>query len=496
VILILADDLGWKDVGYAGAEFFETPNIDKLAAQGMKFDSAYSGRPNCSPTRGCLMSGTYTPRHHIYTPGGRSKGKTAYMRLLVPARGLKKKNLAAKAEAQFPVSNSLNPSYVCIPEVLKPAGYATTRLGKWHLGNDTQGFDVSSSDGKRGPNGDCYGVVGVTKQLTDRALRFIETNRERPFFVYLSFWHVHAPHQAAPHAVAKYQSKLNNIPRERRRNFDPAYAAQVEAVDISVGRVMAKVDELGLGKNTLIIFTSDNGGTSRCSQLAPLRGEKGSLFEAGVRVPACMRWTGAIQPNSICHTPITSVDFLPTFASLASATLPTSQPADGVDLSPLLRGKPIAERSIFWHYPLYLEGEGLTIHLPGGKTYSWRGVPAASLRRSDWKLIKFFEDDSVALYNLKDDPGEKKDLSQAMPAQAAALRKELEAWIANTQAPVPKQRNPECVLESNTRPPRAEKARRQRESGRTNETNHPHAAAGDWAGNPWHGGRARPAGQT
>ncbi len=446
IVFIMADDLGWKDVAYAGAEFFKTPYIDRLAAQGMTFSAAYSGGPNCSPTRACLMSGMYTPRHHIYTPGGRSKGNVRYMRLLVPATQRNNRALAKKAAAQFPITNSLRPEFVCIPEVLKTAGYVSARLGKWHLGDDTQGFDLSSADGKGGSGGTFYGDVDVAEQLTDRALQFIEDNRDGPFFLYLCHWDVHSPHRARQQVVSKYQKQLQQIPVEHRRNFSPVYAAMIEAVDTSVGRVVAKVDELGLAKSTLIIFISDNGGLPRVSQLRPLRGQKGSLFEAGVRVPACMRWTGRIRAKTTCDTPITSVDFLPTFASLASAKLPTSQPVDGTDISPLLSGGSIPERSIFWHYPLYLQGRGLTIDVPGGKTYSWRGFPSTSMRRGEWKLIEFHEDNSVALYNLNQDPGEEHNLVDDFPDRGASLRAELDAWQSATEAPVPTLPNPQCIL--------------------------------------------------
>ncbi len=445
IIFILADDLGWQDVGYMGADFFETPNIDRLADQGMRFTAAYSGGPNCAPTRACLMSGTYTPRHHIYTPGGKAKGNSKYMRLLVPVKARKDKQLAKKASAQFPINNSLDPATVCIPEVLGKAGYRTARLGKWHLGKDTQGFDVSSANGKGGPDGSFYGNVDVAQQLTDRGLKFIEDNRDGPFFLYLAHWDVHTPHRASKDVVRKYQSKLDKIPKRQRGNFNPVYAAMIEAVDQSVGRIVAKVDELGLAENTLIVFTSDNGGLPSVSQLDPLRGQKGSLFEAGVRVPACIRWIGRIKPDTVCDTPITSVDFLPTFTKLAGGQLPT-QNVDGVDITPLLFGDSIPERSIFWHYPLYLQGKGLTINVPGGKTYSWRGFPSTSLRRGAWKLIEFHEDDSVGLYHLNDDPEEQNNLAAKMPDRVAQLRAELDAWQKKTNAPIPTVPNPECVL--------------------------------------------------
>ncbi|MBI1372349.1 MAG: sulfatase-like hydrolase/transferase [Phycisphaera sp.] len=447
LIFILTDDLGWQDVGFAGAQFFETPNIDHLASQGMVFTAAYSGGPNCSPTRACLMSGMYTPRHHIYTPGGKSKGDPKYMALLVPAIGQKDKKLAKQADGEIEITNNLDPKFVCIPEVLKPAGYTSARLGKWHLGDDTQGFDLSSSNGKDGPNQHHYGDPDVAEQLTDRAVQFIEDNKDKPFFLYLPHWDVHAPHRARKDVVAKYQAKLDKIPAAERRNFNPTYAAMIEAVDKSVGRVVAKVDELGLTNNTLIIFSSDNGGLPQVSQLDPLRGQKGSLFEGGVRVPMCMRWPGVIQPGSTCDTPVTSVDFLPTFAALTGAKLPTTQPVDGTDISPLMRGQTLPERSIFWHYPLYLQGKGLTINIPGGKTYSWRGFPSTAMRHGDWKIVEFLEDNSVALFNLKDDPGEFRNLAASMPDLARQMHEELNAWQASTSAPIPKTKNPLCVLE-------------------------------------------------
>ena len=224
------------------------------------------------------MTGTYTPRHHIYTPGGKAKGNSKYMRLLVPVKGREDKKLEKKAAAEFPITNSLDPDFVCIPEVLGQAGYRTARFGKWHLGKDTQGFDLSSANGKGGPDGSFYGNVDVAEQLTDHAVKFIEENRNGPFFLYLSHWDVHTPHRARQDIVKKYQSKLNKLPVVRRRNFSPVYAAMIEAVDQSVRRVVAKVDELGLAEKTLIVFTSDNGGLPKVSQLDPLRGQKGSLF--------------------------------------------------------------------------------------------------------------------------------------------------------------------------------------------------------------------------
>lgn len=445
IIFIMADDLGWKDVGYAGAEFFETPNIDAFARKGMRFDAAYSGGPNCAPTRACIMTGTYTPRHSIYTPGGKAKGKTSYMKLLVPAVSRKDKKLAEQAKQEFPILNDLDPRFVCIPEVLRSAGYASARIGKWHLGNDVQGFDLSTSDGKGSMKDNFYGDIDVAEQLTNRALRFIEENRQKPFFLYLTHWDVHGPLRARDAVVAKYQKKLAALPEDKRRNFNAVYAAMIEAVDTSVGRIADRIDELGLGENTLIVFTSDNGGIASVSQLDPLRGEKGSLFEAGVRVPCAMRWTGRIKPGSACATPITSVDYLPTFARLGEVKLPEGQAVDGVDLSPLMEGRAIVDRGIFWHYPLYLEGRGLGLVMADGKKHSWRGFPSTSMRRGNWKMIEFHESDTVALYDLSKDPGEQQDLSASLAEVTTKLRAEIDAWQAATKAPVPSTPNPEYI---------------------------------------------------
>jgi len=459
IIFIMADDLGWQDVGYVGAKLFETPNIDKLAAEGISFSRAYSSGPNCAPTRASLMSGLYTPRHGIYTPGGKSKGDPKHMRLLVPAKDRKDVELEKKASEQVKSIKGLKSSFICIPEVLKKSGYVSARFGKWHLGTDTQGFDISSSDGLSGEelhNKSWYGDIDVAENLTTRSLQFMVEHRDKPFFLYLSHWDVHVPWKARKNVIDKYQAKMdamspaelnelkNLIPGYKEENV-PVYAAMVEAVDISVKRVVAKVKELGLEKNTIIIFTSDNGGTT-ISQLAPLRGTKGSLFEAGVRVPACASWTGQIKPGSTSDTPISSVDFLPTLAKLAEAPLPTRQPVDGTDISPIFFGEQIKERSLFWHYPLYLNGLGLEFQTPNG-THSWRGFPSTSLVRGNYKMIQFLEDKSFALYDLSKDPGEENNILDELPEIASQLKKEITNWQKNVNAPIPSIPNPECILE-------------------------------------------------
>ena len=437
IVFILADDMGWSDMAFNGGKehkhFYEAPHLDRLAASGMVFSRAYSGGPNCLPTRSCLLSGMYTPRTQIWTPGGLSKGPTNKMRLLVPRKGDQQGNV-------FASKTELEPSVVSIAEVLNDAGYATGRFGKWHVGKDNQGFDVSDYNGKGAASGKFYGNIDVHQWLADASCRFIESHKEEPFFLYLAHWDVHAPIKAREDVKAKYKSKLQSSQWDRKWN--PTYAAMIEAVDKSVGKVQAKLDELGLAENTLFIFSSDNGGTP-VTTMKPLSGAKGALYEGGVRVPTCMAWPRVIKPGTTCDTPITSVDFMPTFADLALAKLSNDQPVDGTSIAPLLRGDKIDERSIFWHYPLYLSGtgEGRVVPVFGTSANFWRAVPASAMVRGDWKLIHFFEDNSIRLYNLADDISELNNLAEAKPDVAAKLFSELSAWQSSTSAVIPTQQN-------------------------------------------------------
>jgi arylsulfatase A-like enzyme len=435
IVFVLADDLGAHDVGFAGAKFFETPNLDRMAAEGMIFDRAYTCGPNCAPTRGCLISGMYTPRHHIYTPGRLSKGPVEFMKLLVPAR-------KARSSVSYPPSKSaLDPSVVSFAEVLKTQGYVTGHFGKWHVGPDAQGFDVTSSNGKPGLKRRHYGNIHVADKLTDAGLAFIDENKDRPFFLYLSHWDVHTPIRAKPEVVAKYRQKL----AKTGGKHNVTYAAMIEAVDKSVGRLRDRIRALNL-KNTVFIFSSDNGGLPRVSSNAPLHGGKGSLFEGGIRVATCMTWPGVIRPGSQTATPITSVDFLPSFAELAGAALPESQPVDGRSFVPLMTGDrdALRGRAIFWFYPLYLSGSRGNKVLPvlGTDRMFWRGVPSAAIVKDDWKLIRYFEDDSIKLFHVRQDVGEQNDRSATDAVRAKAMLSELNTWLKDTEAPVPTAVNP------------------------------------------------------
>ena len=439
IVLILADDLGYSDVGFNGATFYETPNIDRLARQGMTFSNAYTGGPNCAPTRACLVTGTYTPRHKIFTPGGLAKGDPRKMKLKVPVRAsdFKRRQLGDPWPPNIDSRTVLDPNFVSIAEVLKAAGYTTARLGKWHLGPDTQGFDVSSLGASDNGKPRYYDDPLAADRLTQAGIDFIGENRERPFFLYLPHWDVHTPLVAKEEVIARFTLKFERT--KPARSYKPVFAAMIEAVDQSVGRITKALADLSLEDNTLVMFSSDNGGVGNITFNEPLRAGKGSLYEGGVRIATCARWPAATPAGSTCDTPITSVDFLPTLAELAGAKLPDSQPTDGASFVPLLKGERALEnRPIYWHYPLYLSGSGRTDFTGTG----WRTTPTSAIRQGDFKLIEFFEDGHIELYNLRQDVGEENDLTATLPDKARQLRANLKSWQRSVDAPIPSSPNP------------------------------------------------------
>lgn len=442
IVFVLADDLGYSDVGFNGQRFYETPNIDALARDGVILSDFYSGGPNCAPTRACINTGMYTPRHKLFTPGGQAKGKVKLMRFAVPTKG-----------QEDPVYNTVDSmrntiagSHTSIAEVLGSGGYVSGRFGKWHLGEDLQGFSISSANGKPGVLGkNFYGNIDVAEDLTDAAVEFIEQNKEKPFFLYVAHWDVHGPLRARNGVVAKYKKKLETHNDDGAWEWNPIYAAMLEAVDTSVGRIRAKIKQAGLAENTLIIFTSDNGGASFATTNNPLRGAKGAFFEGGIRVPTCAAWPTVIKPGCRSGAALTSVDFMPTFAELAGASLPTNQPVDGRSFVKILQGHTaLQNRAIFWHYPLYLSGSGYNQVLPVYSTdkMNWRAVPSSVIRKGDYKLIHYYEYDSYKLFNLREDLSEKYDIARKMPGKAKRLHAELMTWVKDTMAPVPTIPNP------------------------------------------------------
>ncbi len=433
IVFILADDLGWTDLRCQGSGYYESPNIDRLAAQGMRFTNGYSCGPNCQPTRAALMTGQYGPRTGIYTVGRTSRFDTS-MRPLVPVE-----NVLA-----------LGSDKVTVAAMLKTAGYATGMFGKWHLGADppdhphARGFDEAVVSMGRHFEFRTDPPVGVPAGayladfLTDRAVQFIERHKEGPFFLYLPHFGVHSPHQAKPDKIAHFRGKA---PAGGHR--DPTYAAMIASVDECVGRVLGALDRLRLAENTLVIFSSDNGGVGGyraagvnaregITDNSPLRGGKGMLYEGGVRVPFIFRWPGTIKAGSLCEEPIISVDLAPTLLELAQARAPGNQPLDGRSLVRLLRDPAarLGREALYWHFPGYL-GSGPNI---------WRTTPAGAIRAGDFKLIEFFETGRLELYNLRADLGEKHDLAKERPDLVRRLHAQLRAWRKSVDAPLPRRK--------------------------------------------------------
>lgn len=418
-ILILADDLGWTDLGCQGSRFYETPNIDRLAREGMRFTQAYSSCTVCSPTRASILTGKYPAR----------------LRLTDWIKG----HARPFAKLQVPDWTLFLPlEEVTLAEALEPAGYAAASIGKWHLGGvdcypEKQGFDLNLAGCDQGQPPSYFspykiatlpdGPVG--EFLTDResleACRWIEAHRAEPFFLYLPHHAVHTPLMGKTNVVARYKAKVQ--PNAPQRN--PTYAALVESVDDSVGRILAKLDELKLADHTVILFTSDNGGLVLNDVTANLglRAGKGSAYEGGVRVPLIVKWPNGTRPAGLCDAPVISADLFPTLLQIAAVSPPSGVGVDGESLVPLLRGTGgLKRQAIFWHYPHY--------H-PGGAT------PYGAVRQGDWKLIEFYEDNRVELYNLRDDQAETRNLATTLPDKASELRRTLHAWRQQTGAQMP-----------------------------------------------------------
>ena len=415
VILILMDDMGWRDVGFMGNSFVETPALDALARGGLVFTQAYASAPNCAPTRACLMSGQVTPRHGVYTVVDPRQ----------PPGSPWHKLLAAES------NSDLATEVVTIPEALRSAGYATAFFGMWNLGRGRsgsttpggQGFDKVVFPENLGFSKDAYHDDEgnyLSDRLTDELLAFVERERDRPFFAYFADHAVHAPYDPPAELVAKYERKGDG---DRRDNA--AYAATIEGVDRNVARIVAALDRLALREKTIIVFTSDNGGTPQFTP--PLRGSKGQLYEGGIRVPMVVSWPGRVKPGST-DIPVATVDLYPTLLDLGRAEAPPAQPLDGTSLAGLLAGKATLERErLFWHFPCYV-----------GKA-----MPSSAVREGDWKLVEFFEDGGhVELFNLRDDPHEQNDLAAEQSQQAGALAQTLRAWQAATGAAIPNAANP------------------------------------------------------
>lgn len=429
IVFILADDLGYTDLGCFGSGYYETPNIDKLAGQGAKL-TCHHHCQNCTPTRAALMSGQVGARTGVYTVGGIDRFDWQ-SRPLRPVENV----------TQLPLDRDT------IAQQLKKAGYATGMFGKWHIGQNgpyhpsKRGFDEAVvTMGKHfnfetSPPMDYPKGQYLADFLTDKAVDFIGRNKAKPFFLYLPHFGVHSPHDAKPELVAKFKNK-----KPVGGHGNPVYAAMIASVDESVGRVMRALQDHQLADNTVLVFASDNGGVGGyvregikadgkdITDNAPLRSGKGSLYEGGTRVPLIVRWPGVVKAGGSVSVPTIHVDVYPTLLEIAKAPKPR-QVLDGQSLVPLLRDSEakLGREAIYQHFPGYL-GSG-----PG----KWRTTPVSTVQAGDWKLMEFLEDGHLELYNLGDDLGESRNLAGAMPEKAAELRLKLLAWRKEVKAPMP-----------------------------------------------------------
>lgn len=456
IVVVYADDLGWSDVGYNGATFYETPNIDRIAEEGLICTRFYPSAANCAPSRASMLTGMYAPRHEVYLPQGLSRGgDTSKMRLKTPTWDAGPSYFTA-----FDVNiNQVDSGFLSLAELLNKAGYATARFGKWHIGGDNQGFDVNSAAGISGETTNrtvtyqitegitvtggkekrYYSDTLVAERLTKAAVDFMVKNKDNPFFVFLSHWEVHTPLAGRKDRIDYYKNKME---QGGFTGVDPVYAAEIEQIDKSVGKINITLKELGILDETIVIFTSDNGGLSAITSNGPLRAGKGTFYEGGIRTPFCIRWPAVIEPASETCIPVSGIDLMPTFAEIANVPLPKDQPVDGVSLMPVFRGEQspdIAHRSMFFHFPLYLGGGGPDKVLPtyDGRENYWRAVPLSVIIKGNWKLIHYYEYGSTELYNLKTDISETTDLTEAKPEVVRELESELHRWIEDVNAPVP-----------------------------------------------------------
>ncbi len=433
IVLIFIDDMGWKDAGFMGSDFYQTPHINQLAEEGMVFTSAYAAAGNCAPSRACMISGQYTPRHHVYAVGSTDRGPKEEMKL-----------------DPVPNKTELEAEQVTFAEGLKLNGYRTGMFGKWHLGYESphapadQGFDVADAQGGSSNkifanDNDPKHIYYITKGACDFMSECVSDHKDQPFFLYVAHHATHMSIQAREEMYAKMEKQPAGKYQDNAK-----YGAMNAQMDDGVGLLLEKIDELGLRENTLVLFTSDNGALPQ-SPPYPLRGYKGMYYEGGIRVPMIVRWPGVVKPGSRCDVPVINVDFYPTFLEVAGGKKPEGKILDGTSLVALLKGDEITERAIYWHFPGYLDGPD-----PGSRDSIFRSRPETAMRKGDWKLLLFHEEwmledqqqiesslSSVELYNLKDDISESKNLLTSEPEKARVLLKEMLAWHVKTNAKLP-----------------------------------------------------------
>lgn len=433
IVLFFIDDLGWMDVGYMGHQVHQTPNIDLLASQGMIFTDAYANAPVCAPSRASLLTGQYGPRHGVYSVSHSGEE---------PASARKMMNI--KNTSVLPTECGT------FMEVLAAHEYRGASIGKWHIGQDpltgpkSQGFHINVGGNKAGfPEKGYFPPYGnpdlpdgppgeyLTDRLTEEALSFLNANRNNPFLLHLSHFGVHDPLQGRPELVDKYR---------KMGAANPTYAAMVESVDRSVGRVLNRLDQLNLTENTMVIFTSDNGGHGCYAGNAPLRGAKATLYEGGIRVPMCVRWPGKVRPGSSCSAPVMSADLYPTFMDVARVKAPANKILDGESLVPVLKEQgALARKALYWHYPIYMQADQCT-------TKTWCTEPVGAIRKGRYKLMEYFaprgSSCTLELYDLEKDLAETTNLAKKLPAKTAELLADMQSWRQRINAPVPVEPNP------------------------------------------------------
>ena len=444
IVLFLVDDLGWKDVGFMGTKYYDTPNIDKLSRQGMAFTNAYAACALCSPTRASIQTGRYPARIGITDwIRARFQLNTTEVKAPEPYENNGDKKLRTPSNPYW-----MELSEVTIAELLKQAGYFTCHIGKWHLGPDDyypekQGYDLNIGGNDMGQpvnyfdpytNEKGVGFPNLKPRqkgeyLVDRLASELKTvikqHKDKPFFINMCTYAVHTPLMAKKDMIRKYELKTVV---DNQKN--PVYAAMVESMDQTVGTLMNTLQENNLLDNTIVVFFSDNGGLIRSTDNSPLRSGKGYPYEGGIRIPMIVYWNGKIRAGTVCDLPVSTVDILPTICALIKTPLP-KKIIDGRDISPALREEKIREVPLFWHYPHYRTGGDLDLR--EGNVI----VPYSIIRDGDWKLIKRYEGTTFELYNLKNDLSERTDLANNHPEIVRKLNRKLENWLKATRAKMP-----------------------------------------------------------
>lgn len=438
IVIINVDDMGWKDVGFMGSQYYETPNIDYLAIKGMVFTNGYASASNCAPSRACLMTGLWTPRHGVYTVNSSERGK-AKDRKLIPTKK----------------TTVLTKKHQVLPQLLHKVGYTTCHAGKWHLSENPleYGFDINIGGGHNGlpksylpPYGNVKIEDGKAAYLTDlimeKALGLLDTV-QKPFFLNYSPYAVHVPIMPVDSLLPIYQNKT---PWEGQGNAE--YATMVDNLDRNIGLLIQKLKEKHVFENTMLVFTSDNGGLYGVTRQKPLRAGKGSYYEGGIREPFFFVLKEKINPNGKSDIPISNLDIFPTILQYAGVG-PDTLPLDGENLAPILEEKQTAlERPLFWHFPIYLQAYNVNDNETRDSLF--RTPPGSVVRKGDWKLHYYFEDDGIELYNLSEDIGERNNLAETHPEKKEELLKLLKEWWKETNAPIPFELNPEYIENFNS----------------------------------------------